>query len=129
MLAIDLQIRMFADSCEKFDLFNDYLERIVRQHISGILNNDLRSSHALFTAKYIEQAKDDVCGDLRTLISKVAPSFYSFMKKDKIASQVGPLLRVFYALCVCVCVCVCVSKQAHQRCSSRTIHRKQAGLC
>jgi len=90
---------MFADSCEKFDLFNDYLERIVRQHISGILNNDLRSSHALFTAKYIEQAKDDVCGDLRTLISKVAPSFYSFMKKDKIASQVGPLL-----LCVFLCL-------------------------
>jgi hypothetical protein len=126
MLAIDLQIRMFADSCEKFDLFNDYLERIVRQHISGILNNDLRSSHALFTAKYIEQAKDDVCGDLRTLISKVAPSFYSFMKKDKIASQVGPLLRVFYALCVCVsvnklinCALLAQSTESRQACAER----------
>ncbi len=64
----------------------------MRQHVSGILNNDLHSSHALFTAKYIEQAKEEVCADLRTLISKVAPGFYSFMKKDKLASQVLPEL-------------------------------------
>lgn len=90
------QTSAHADYHEKFELFNDYLERIVRQHISGILNNDLRSSHALFTAKYVEQAKDDVCGDLRALITKVSPGFYNFMKKDKIASQVAgkPVYRV-----------------------------------
>jgi hypothetical protein len=80
-------VRNTNDYAEKIDLFDDHLVRIVRQHVSGVLNNDLRSNHALYTVKYVEQAKQDVCKDLRTLIGQVAPSFYNFMSKDKAASQ------------------------------------------
>jgi hypothetical protein len=61
------------DPVEKILLFNDYLGRVIRQHISSVLNNDLRSHNALFAVKYIEQARFTVCDDLRKLIKKVGP--------------------------------------------------------
>ena len=61
------------DPVEKILLFDDYLGRVIRQHISSVLNNDLRSHNALFAVKYIEQARFTVCDDLRKLIKKVGP--------------------------------------------------------
>ena len=71
------------DNVMKLRLFSEYLQRILRQHISSLLNNDLRSNHALYTAKYLEQAKFDVCRDLRHLIRLVAPGLHSFVRVDK----------------------------------------------
>jgi hypothetical protein len=81
-------VRNTQDSYEKLDLFNDYLQRVTRQHMSSVMNNDLQSTHAMFTAKYIEQGKPALCRDLQRLIRQVAPSFYEFMAKDKAASEV-----------------------------------------
>lgn len=67
----------------KLRLFNEYLQRILRQHISSLLNNDLRSNHALYTAKYLEQAKFEVCRDLRRLIQQAAPGLQGFVRVDK----------------------------------------------
>jgi hypothetical protein len=90
-------VRNTTDAYEKLDLFNDYLQRITRQHMSSVMNNDLRSTHAMFTAKYIEQGKSTLCTDLRKLIGQISPGFYNFMGRDKAASQ--------------VCVFVCVQKR------------------
>ena len=54
-------VRNTQDPYEKLDLFNDYLDRIIRQHACCMMNNDIRSTHASFAAKYIEQ----VCTTLR----------------------------------------------------------------
>lgn len=50
-------VRNTRNSVQKITLFNDYLRRVARQHISSVLNNDLRSNHALYTVKYLEQVK------------------------------------------------------------------------
>ena len=45
------QMMEFVRSCEdpvgKIDFLNDFYERITRQHISSVLNKELRSNHAL----------------------------------------------------------------------------------
>jgi hypothetical protein len=89
-------VRNTQGAYEKLDLFNDYLQRIIRQHMSSVMNNDLRSTHAMFTAKYIEQGRSTLCRDLRRLIDQIEPSFYTFMVKDKAASQVRD-----WAACMC----------------------------
>ena len=53
----------------------DFFERIIQQHISNLLNNGLRSNHALFTAKYIKMAKNTVCHDLRKLVHSIFPNY------------------------------------------------------
>ena len=73
-------MRNTKDNAQKLRLFSEYLQRILRQHISSLLNNDLRSNHALYTAKYIEQAKFTVCRDLRHLIQHIAPGMQNFMR-------------------------------------------------
>lgn len=70
----------------------DFYERIIQQHASNLLNNGLRSNHALFTARYflklflqrsvtlhrtdhhvscryINLGKNTVCGDLRNSLT------------------------------------------------------------
>jgi hypothetical protein len=59
------------DPVRKIAMFNDYLARIIRQHVSSVLNNDLRSSNALNAVRYIEQARFTVCNDLRKLLNEV----------------------------------------------------------
>ena len=73
-------MRNTMDNAQKLRLFSEYLQRILRQHISSLLNNDLRSNHALYTAKYLEQAKFTVCRDLRYLIHHIAPGMKNFMR-------------------------------------------------
>ena len=76
-------MRNTRDYVQKLRLFSEYLQRIMRQHISSVLNNDLRSNHALYTVKYLEQGKFHVCRDLRHLIRQIAPGLHSFMREDK----------------------------------------------
>lgn len=75
-------MRNAKDNVQKLRLFSEYLQRIMRQHISSVLNNDLRSNHALYTVKYLEQAKYDVCRDLRHLIRQIAPGLHNFTRVD-----------------------------------------------
>lgn len=57
-------VRSTGSPSRKLKLFTEYLQRIMRQHISSVLNNDLRSNHALYTIKYLELAKFQVCACL-----------------------------------------------------------------
>jgi hypothetical protein len=81
-------VRNTKDGPDKIQLFDDYVRRITRQHISSVLNNDLRSNHALYTARYLEQGKGTSCRDLRSLIGSVAPSFYRFVYEDRVMSRI-----------------------------------------
>lgn len=64
----------------------DFYERIIQQHTSNLLNNGLRSNHALFTAKYIKMVKNTVCVDLRKLVHSVFPNlmrdYYDMRRSD-----------------------------------------------
>ena len=54
-------IKNTKDPLEKIELFNDYLERVQKQHLASLMNNDLRSLNAQFAAKYIDQVCMYVC--------------------------------------------------------------------
>ena len=66
-------------SCEnpehKVMFFDDYVERIIQQHTSNLLNNGLRSHHAMHTAKYIKMAKPTVLKDLKGLVRAIFPNY------------------------------------------------------
>ncbi len=88
-------MRSCKNNVQKLNLFSEYLQRILRQHISSVLNNDLRSNHALYTVKYLELAKFDVCRDLRHLIRQVAPGLSSFTRtENKRKRKDSPLLAI-----------------------------------
>lgn len=59
----------------KLMFVQDFYERIIQQHASNLLNNGLRSTHAMFTAKYIKMVKNHVCGDLRKLVHAIFPNY------------------------------------------------------
>lgn len=80
-------IRNTKDHVQKVQLFDDYVRRVIRQHVSSVLNNELRSNHALYTVKYLEQGKHTSCRDLRGLIQTVMPRFYQFASLDPVASS------------------------------------------
>ncbi len=67
---------------DKIDVFEGYIERVIRQHKSSVLNNDLRSNNALYAIKYIESVKDCVCKDLRSLVTRMLPTLHSVMARD-----------------------------------------------
>lgn len=48
-------IRSTKDSVEKIELFNDYIDKLIRQHLGSMMNNDMRSTNAQFAGKYIDQ--------------------------------------------------------------------------
>ena len=54
-------IRSTKDSVEKIELFNDYIDKLIRQHLGSMMNNDMRSTNAQFAAKYIDQVCVCVC--------------------------------------------------------------------
>ena len=72
--AIDV-VRACKDPVGKIHYLNDFYERVARQHISSVLNKELRSSHTLYAVKYIEQCKHFVCDGLRDLVTEKLPSF------------------------------------------------------
>lgn len=67
------QMMEFVRSCEdpvgKIDFLNDFYERITRQHISSVLNKELRSNHALH----------QVC----LLLSFLFHGFFNFFSKSR----------------------------------------------
>jgi hypothetical protein len=69
-------VRNCDNNAVKIHFLNDFYERITRQHISSVLNKELRSSHALHQIKYIEQCKATVCDDLRRLVNEKQPAFF-----------------------------------------------------
>lgn len=48
-------IRGTKDPLEKIELFNDYIEKTIEQHIGSLLNNEMHSLSAQFAAEYINQ--------------------------------------------------------------------------
>lgn len=75
-------VRSCKDPCGKIHFLNDFYERITRQHISSILNKEVRSNHAVHQVKYIEQCKHHVCDDLRDLVNKKLPTFYNMFDAE-----------------------------------------------
>jgi hypothetical protein len=86
-------MRNCPDNVQKLQLFSEYVQRILRQHVSSVLNNDLRSNHALYTVKYLEQAKFGVCRDLRHLIREIAPGLYNFTRTEHPRQRAGQKKR------------------------------------
>lgn len=68
-------VRNCANPRHKVLFVKDFLERIIQQHVSNLLNNGLRSNHALFTSKYVKMAKNTVCADLRKLVHSIFPNY------------------------------------------------------
>ena len=64
-------IKNTKDGLEKIELFNDYLERVQKQHLASLMNNDLRSLNAQFAAKYIDQVR---CTCMKLHVHPVPPS-------------------------------------------------------
>ncbi len=114
-------IRSTKDSVKKVAQFYDYLRRVHKQHVSSVLNNELLSNNAKYAVTYLEQAKGEVCNDLRALIRSELPNFYDFMIVDKVASRMqGRVVQVvkeeanalvsFCFVCMCSVCNVCVFK-------------------